>query len=812
MDGFEEIRHLGRGAFGEVALAKRIQDGALCAVKHIRRMDLTPTDVATHRKEVEALQALSHPCVLRYFDSMEDKHSMHIVTEYADAGDLQQLLKRQQEAAKTLEAMASLAIFAQIIAAVAHVHEHRIIHRDLKPANVFLTSRGLVKLGDFGVAKVLAGTTAVGQMTCVGSPVYMAPEIVGGEPYGPPCDMWSLGVILYELCTLRKPFEGRSLGELALRISAGCFKAVDEILEGPSSKSLAAMVNPVLDCILLVDHRARATTAEVLRIPVVEMFVSSMMSCIRCLKDVFSAGCEYAPEGACAVADSDEASRLEAAGKQALQFAHTAKTTPKRVKATTHLSPPPIPTIHAGPRQASSPPGGYTDTADSLAFTKTSAFADSEISFNLTSTVAVKTRCTEAGDTLDLGSGFGFATIGPSDAIRDPLPSIPEPISPAGGELGSSFDAAMMRNVLGDAIGADEPQHINVANTLGMGMGSTAFGGSSSSSTSPLSQDVTQMTDVTKLPEDLTMLQNGAANKGRPNGEKERGSEWRLKAAARGQAVESQVASAPGVVNTHWEVGTVQKSPSQPPLFGAESRIAEWERQGRSGSGRSTPSVSSRSRPSPVPRAGFSSEEEMEKSVTWPCSLGPKADSASAARRQAHHRSRMAVTTPPAGRPSTPECERARRAEKERNKSLQRNGAMTIPFFDGGPQRAPPQRFVDTHEANVQRQKDRTKTRGSDAPSPPPHGTVAQPHTRLSSTPERKQGSVRSASSLQVGRDHGNGSKTLTGSSSAPTLHAPPSALSVASGPRSSLMRVVGPSQPVMGEARVRQRRPAEEL
>eukprot|EP00435_Cladocopium_sp_Y103_P060534 s561_g22.t1 len=228
MDDFEEVRHLGRGAYGEVLLMRQTSTGLLCAVKKLGKTAMTAGEEAEHLAEVKALQALQHPCILRYYGSTELDESVSLVMEFADAGDLQHLLKAQADSGNLFEAAQLFALFSQLVIAVAHVHSNRVLHRDLKPSNVMLTSDGLVKLGDFGVAKVLAGTTVMDNMTCVGSPTYMAPEIVSGDPYGAACDVWSLGVILYEMASFQRPFEGRSLGELVMRISSGQFKDLGE--------------------------------------------------------------------------------------------------------------------------------------------------------------------------------------------------------------------------------------------------------------------------------------------------------------------------------------------------------------------------------------------------------------------------------------------------------------------------------------------------------------------------------------------------------------------------------------------------------
>lgn len=277
MDDFEEVRHLGRGAYGEVLLMRQTSTGLLCAVKKLGKAAMTAGEEAEHLAEVKALQALQHPCILRYYGSTELDESVSLVMEFADAGDLQHLLKAQADSGNLFEAAQLFALFSQLVIAVAHVHSNRVLHCDLKPSNVMLTSDGLLKLGDFGVAKVLAGTTVMDNMTCVGSPTYMAPEIVSGDPYGAACDVWSLGVILYEMASFQRPFEGRSLGELVMRISSGQFKDLREhIQEKPGGQFLEEAVRPFTATMLVPEPKHRGTMKEVVRLPTMQVFASSL--------------------------------------------------------------------------------------------------------------------------------------------------------------------------------------------------------------------------------------------------------------------------------------------------------------------------------------------------------------------------------------------------------------------------------------------------------------------------------------------------------------------------------------------------------
>ena len=101
-----------------------------------------------------------------------------------------------------------------------HVHDRKVLHRDIKAQNIFVTRTGMIKMGDFGSAKVL-GNTRENAKTMVGTPYYLSPEIIENRPYNFMSDVWSLGVLLYEMMALKPPFDGQSLHHLALKIARG---------------------------------------------------------------------------------------------------------------------------------------------------------------------------------------------------------------------------------------------------------------------------------------------------------------------------------------------------------------------------------------------------------------------------------------------------------------------------------------------------------------------------------------------------------------------------------------------------------------
>jgi NIMA (never in mitosis gene a)-related kinase len=146
--------------------------------------------------------------------------------------------------------------FTQIALALKHCHDRKVLHRDLKAQNVFLTSRNTVKLGDFGIAKVLANTLDKAR-TIAGTPYYLSPEIIQNEAYSFESDVWSLGVILYELCALKPPFDALSLPALAKKIVRGTVPP----LPPQYSSDLGTLVQQLLN----TDPKRRPSVNKILR-------------------------------------------------------------------------------------------------------------------------------------------------------------------------------------------------------------------------------------------------------------------------------------------------------------------------------------------------------------------------------------------------------------------------------------------------------------------------------------------------------------------------------------------------------------------
>ncbi|MGA0986238.1 MAG: Stk1 family PASTA domain-containing Ser/Thr kinase [Candidatus Nanopelagicales bacterium] len=208
---------IGRGGMADVFEAFDTRLNRTVAIK-ILRSDLAhdPAFIARFRKEAQAAAALNHPTIVAVYDTGEDIYGEgrsatnvpYIVMEYVDGTTLRDIIK----SGRKLPPERGLRIIAGVLDALAYSHRHGIIHRDIKPANIMIARSGEVKVMDFGIARALAdaSNTMTGGQTVMGTAQYLSPEQAKGEAVDARSDLYSAGVLLYELLTGKPPFSGES--------------------------------------------------------------------------------------------------------------------------------------------------------------------------------------------------------------------------------------------------------------------------------------------------------------------------------------------------------------------------------------------------------------------------------------------------------------------------------------------------------------------------------------------------------------------------------------------------------------------------
>jgi serine/threonine-protein kinase len=205
---YEVVRHLGRGGMGDVYEVNDTRMNRRVALKTIRPdKDLEPQQAIEMRQRFyrEARTGLTHPNVVTVHDVGEDLGMSYIVMEFVEGDTLTKYMK----AGRLNVAQIKHVIF-EAAQGLQHAHENGIFHRDVKPDNIMVTKKGVVKVMDFGIARTLeSDLTKTGSV--LGTPSYMSPEQVSGLHIDARSDVFSLGVILYELLTGRKPFSGETV-------------------------------------------------------------------------------------------------------------------------------------------------------------------------------------------------------------------------------------------------------------------------------------------------------------------------------------------------------------------------------------------------------------------------------------------------------------------------------------------------------------------------------------------------------------------------------------------------------------------------
>ena len=224
---YNVIKTLGEGSFGKVKLAIHQSTGQKVALKIISRRKLITRDMAGRiEREIQYLQLLRHPHIIKLFTVITMPGEIVMVLEYA-GGELFDYIVQN---GKMAEGKARK-FFQQIVCAVEYCHRHKIVHRDLKPENLLLDEQLNVKIADFGLSNIMTDGNFL--KTSCGSPNYAAPEVISGKLYaGPEVDVWSCGVILYVLLVGRLPFDDEYIPALFKKITQGNYVVPSYLSQG----------------------------------------------------------------------------------------------------------------------------------------------------------------------------------------------------------------------------------------------------------------------------------------------------------------------------------------------------------------------------------------------------------------------------------------------------------------------------------------------------------------------------------------------------------------------------------------------------
>lgn len=266
--GYTKIKEIGQGSYGK-AICVQDPEGKLYVMKLIdlSRMDSKQRKDTTN--EVKVLSSLKHPYIISYRESYIENRSLAIIMDYADGGDMHQRISRTRNAGQMLPEEKILRWFTEGTLALKYLHDKHVLHRDLKSQNLFLTSQDRLRIGDFGISKVLESTGAFARTT-IGTPYYLSPEICLERPYTFSSDIWALGCVLYEMAALRVPFDAQSLQRLVQKITRG---PAPELPAGFSTE-----LRQLGRDLLHREESKRPSAAEILQRPIVQAEIRRMLS------------------------------------------------------------------------------------------------------------------------------------------------------------------------------------------------------------------------------------------------------------------------------------------------------------------------------------------------------------------------------------------------------------------------------------------------------------------------------------------------------------------------------------------------------
>ena len=261
MENFEIIKSLGTGAFGSVSLVRRKLNNKTYAMKIVKISKLSYKERENALNEIRLLASLRHQNIIGYKEAFYEttNQTLNIVMEFADDGDISTKIKNNIKKKLFFSEETIWNWIIQILEGIKYLHQNKIMHRDLKSANVFLLKNGIIKLGDLNVSKLTQFGFA---FTHTGTPYYSAPEIWKEQPYDYKCDIWSIGVILYELCTLKVPFRGTNLKDLVKNINLGKYNKINS--------SYSKELSDLLKLMLTVDPNKRKSAEQLLELDYVK--------------------------------------------------------------------------------------------------------------------------------------------------------------------------------------------------------------------------------------------------------------------------------------------------------------------------------------------------------------------------------------------------------------------------------------------------------------------------------------------------------------------------------------------------------------